>query len=219
MIFTSDDRSITNLIYASPLGKSLDSVNYLIKCGLNHDKIHYLYHAASFNSMKNDHRFIDWPRISDSCYTVSCWERFLNTINPIISKYTSTQKPNSSKKRSIWMTKDILSKLKLKNRSYHRYLKTDDQQDSKTYAKHKNQSKRACRKAIAEYEKSFSGEVKTNPKAFLNIRRASRIIHEPFLIWKMVIKLLVIIVKEQNKLICFSQVYLWKKRIHYQNLQ
>ena len=79
------------------------------------------------------------------------------------------------------MTKDILSKLKLKNRSYHRYLKTDDQQDSKTYAKHKNQSKRACRKAIAEYEKSFSGEVKTNPKAFLNIRRASRIIHEPFL--------------------------------------
>ena len=52
----------------------------------------------NFNNMKNDLRFIDWPRVLDSCDTILCWGRFPNTINPIISKYTPTQKPNSSKK-------------------------------------------------------------------------------------------------------------------------
>ena len=64
------------------------------------------------------------------------------------------------------MSKDTLFKLKLKNRSYHRYLRTNDQQDYKTYAKYRNQSKRACRKSIAKCEKCLSREVKTNPKTF-----------------------------------------------------
>ena len=94
------------------------------------------------------------------------WGRFLNTVNPIISKYTPTQKPNSSKKRSIWMNKSALSKFKLKNMADHHYLRKNDLQNYKTYTKYRNQSKRACRKAIVKYEKSLSREVKTNPKAF-----------------------------------------------------
>ena len=42
LIFTSDNQSITNLIYALPLGKSHHKIlkfNYLIKWSLNHDKI------------------------------------------------------------------------------------------------------------------------------------------------------------------------------------
>ena len=76
--------------------------------------------------MKNGLRFIDWPQILDSCHKISCCERFLNTINPIISKYATNQKPNSSKKRSIWMNKDARSEIKLKDRSYHCYLRTND---------------------------------------------------------------------------------------------
>ena len=60
------------------------------------------------------------------------------------------------------MNKGALSKLKLKS-CYHG---TNDHPDYKTYAKYRNQSKRARRKAIAGYEKSLSREVKTNPKAF-----------------------------------------------------
>ena len=40
LIFTSDDQSITNLIYASPLGKNHHKVlkfSYLIKCSLNQE--------------------------------------------------------------------------------------------------------------------------------------------------------------------------------------
>ena len=109
-----------------------------------------MYHAANFNSMKNDLRFIDWPQILDSCGTISCWKWFLNTINPVNSKYTPTRKPNSSKKRSIRMNKDALSKLKLKNKLSHRYLRTNNPQDYETYAKCRNQSKQTCRKFEVE---------------------------------------------------------------------
>ena len=111
-------------MYSLSLGKSHHKIlklNYLIKCSLNHDKVHYFYHAANLNNMKNDLRFVDWPEILDSCDTIWCWERFLNTI----------------KSKNILKSKI----LKSKNRSYHCYVRTNNQQDHKTYAKYRNQSK------------------------------------------------------------------------------
>ena len=69
------------------------------------------------------------------------------------------------KNTSIWKNK-LLSKIKMKNRAYHRFLKTKNQQDYQMHAKCRNQSKKACRKAGTNYEKSLSREVKSNPKAF-----------------------------------------------------
>ena len=177
-----------------------------------------MYHAANFNSMKNDLRFIDWPQILDSCDTISCWKWFLNTINPVNSKYTPTRKPNSSKKRSIRMNKDALSKLKLKNKLSHRYLRTNNPQDYETYAKCRNQSKQTCRKFKVEYEKSLSREVKTNPEAFFkyassklnysrtipNLKDGNKTISQNYK-------------KEKKHLTCFSQVYLRKRQTYYQN--
>ena len=54
----------------------------------------------------------------------------------------------------------------MKNRAYYRSLKTKDQHDYQMYAKYRNQSKNACRKAVTDYDKSLSREVKSNPKAF-----------------------------------------------------
>ena len=64
------------------------------------------------------------------------------------------------------MNKNALTKIKMKNNSYHRYLRTKDKEDYNQYAKHRNQAKAACRKAISDYEKMLSKEVKSNPKDF-----------------------------------------------------
>ena len=64
------------------------------------------------------------------------------------------------------MNKLTLSKIKIKNRAYHRFLKTKDQHDYQIDTKYRNQSKIACRKATRDYKKSLSKEVKSNPKAF-----------------------------------------------------
>ena len=65
------------------------------------------------------------------------------------------------------MNKLTLLKIKMRKRTYHRFLKTKDQHDYQMYAKYRNQSKNACRKAVTDYEKSLSREVKSKPKAFL----------------------------------------------------
>ena len=64
------------------------------------------------------------------------------------------------------MNKLTLSKIKMKNRACHWFLKTKDQHDYQMYAKYRNQSKNACRKAGTDYENSLSRDEKSNPKAF-----------------------------------------------------
>ena len=71
-----------------------------------------------------------------------------------------------SPKKQIYMNEQTLSKTKMKNRAYHRFFKTKDQHHCQIYAKYRNQSKKACRKAVRVYEKSLLGEVKSNPNAF-----------------------------------------------------
>ena len=64
------------------------------------------------------------------------------------------------------MNKLTLSKIKMKNRPYYRFLKTKYQHNYRMYAKYRNQSKNSYKKALTEYEKFLSREVKSNSKAF-----------------------------------------------------
>ena len=50
---------------------------------------------------------------------------------------------------------------------------TKDQQDYQMYTKYRNQSKNACSKAVADYEKSLVREVKSNLKAFSDMLKIS----------------------------------------------
>ena len=69
------------------------------------------------------------------------------------------------------MNKLTLLKIKMKNRAYYRFLKTKDQHDYQMYVKYRNQSRNACRKAITDYEKSLSRDVKSNQKHFSDIQK------------------------------------------------
>ena len=69
------------------------------------------------------------------------------------------------------MNKLTLSKIKMKNRAYHWFLKTKDQHDYQMYAKYRNQSKNACRKPVTDHEKFLSREMKSNPKTFFRFAR------------------------------------------------
>ena len=64
------------------------------------------------------------------------------------------------------MNSQVFSKVQLKNRAYHQYLRTKDHNDYNIYIKYRNQAKRRCRKPVSDYEHSLSKEVKSNPKAF-----------------------------------------------------
>ena len=67
------------------------------------------------------------------------------------------------------MNKLTLSKIKMKNRAYNQFLKTKDQQDYQMYAKYRNQSKKACRKAVTDYEKFLVERGEIYPKSIFQI--------------------------------------------------
>ena len=60
-------------------------------------------------------------------------------IYNLISKFVLLQKQTPIKNpKSIWMNKLMLSKIKMKNRAYHWFLKTKDQRNCQMYAKYRN---------------------------------------------------------------------------------
>ena len=77
-------------------------------------------------------------------------------------------------KKSIWVNSSAFSKVELKNRAYHQYLHIKDHSDYNIYIKYRNQTKKACLKAVLDYEYSLSKEVKSNPKAFFLYAKSKR---------------------------------------------
>ena len=166
LIFSQEDQTITNMTTRAPLGKSHHKVlrfHYTVDNNLKDERRRrYLYDRANYDDMKLELQRIDWYEVFYNSSSLNVKE----IINNLISKFVPIQKHTPKKNKSVWMNKLIL-KIKVKKRTYHRFLKTRDQHDYQMYATYRNQSKNACRKAVADYEKSLSIEVKSKPKAFL----------------------------------------------------
>ena len=72
--------------------------SYMIRSMVNSDKIPYLLHRPNLNNKKNDHQHIHWTSTFD--------EKFVDIINPIISKRTPTLK-NKIKYDYEWKSKNF----------------------------------------------------------------------------------------------------------------
>ena len=97
----------------------------------------------------------------------------MKLLNDIILKYTPRFTFNNKRKKSIWMNSQAFSKVQLKNRAYHQYLHTKDHNDYNIYVKYRNQARRACRKAVSDYEHSLSKEAKSNQKLFSRMQKVN----------------------------------------------
>ena len=172
LIFSQDDQPITNMTTSAPLGKSHHKVlifHNTVDNNSKDERPRYLYHRANYGSMKLELQRVHWYEVFYSSSCNECWGTFKEIIDNLISKFVPLLKETPKKSKSIWMNKPTLLKIKIKNRAYHRFLKTKDEHDYEMYAKHRNQSKQsknACRKAVTNFEKSLPREVKSNPKAF-----------------------------------------------------
>ena len=69
------------------------------------------------------------------------------------------------------MDDTALMKVRLKRKSYKRYLQTREGKDYLEYCKAQNQVQRSCKRAIREFEKKIAAKGKNNPKAFYGIMR------------------------------------------------
>ena len=88
--------------------------------------------------MKLELQGVDWYEMFYNSSSTECWGKFKEIINNLFSKFAPLQKQTPQKNKSIWMNKLTLSKTKMKNRAYHRFLKTKDQHNYEMYAKYRN---------------------------------------------------------------------------------
>ena len=122
--------------------------------------------------MKRKLNAIDWKEFFHEKDVNLSWKTFLKLSNDIILKYTPRFTFNNKRKKSIWMNSQAFSKVQLKNRAYHQYLQMKDHNDYSIYVKYRTHAKRACCKAVSNYEHSLSKEVKSNPKAFFTYAKS-----------------------------------------------
>ena len=133
-------------------------------------------------------------------------------------KYTPRFTFNKKSKKSIWMNSEAFSKVHLRNREYHQYLRTKDHNDYNIYVKYRNQAKRACHKAVSDYEHSWSKEVKSNPKAFFAYAKSKLKYASSIPGLKDGSKMITSDEGKATLFIAFLKVYSRKKKIHYQIL-
>ena len=65
--------------------------------------------------MKLELQRVDWYEVFYNSSSTECWGKFKEIINNLISKFVPLQKQTPKKKKSIWMNKLTLSKIKMKN--------------------------------------------------------------------------------------------------------
>ena len=103
LIFTSDDQTINNLSFLSPLGKSQHNVitfHYqleyikLSKAGCN-------YHKANYTAMKRKLSDSEWQGLFQGKDVDLSWETFLKLLNDIILKFTA-RRPFNNKRKKIY---------------------------------------------------------------------------------------------------------------------
>ena len=157
LIFISDNQAINNFSFLSLLGKSHHNVitfQYQLEC-IESINVGCNYHKVNYAAKKRYGKDINLS-----------WKEFLKLLKNIILKYSPRFTFKRKRKKSIWMNSKVFSKVQLKNRAYHQYLRTKIHNDYNIYVKYRNQVKIAFRKSVSNYEHFLSKKVKSNPKAF-----------------------------------------------------
>ena len=129
------------------------------------NKTFYDWNKTDFDVLKNRVTNVDWEELLNEEDANSAWESFSNTLNVIINEAVPQKKYRASS-RPQWMTKDVMTAVRLKRRRWKNYTRTKTNQDFYEYKKAEKELKKFIKKAKKKYEKDLAKNAKTNPKAF-----------------------------------------------------
>ena len=97
-----------------------------------------------------------------------CWESFEKWLLEAREIFVSQHKidPSNAKKKPMWMTADARTSINIKKQQFRKYKKTRSIIDYEKYKVARNSVKWELKRAVRDYERKLSREVKRNPKAF-----------------------------------------------------
>ena len=168
LVLVSNDQSIDNIDYESPLGKSDHRVlQFQYQCSvrrLNYKKVKFYYDKADYTAMKEMLVNINWQDKLNAENIDDNWEQFKNIINSVVDKYVPKKTILMSSVRRIPLSKEQVALIKLKHKLWDKYCETKSVDDHKKACKVRNKVKNMINKAKKDYEISISQKVKSDPK-------------------------------------------------------
>ena len=168
LIFTSDEDAIQDLQYEAPLGNS-DHCTLIFNYNAGKqktvpEKVIKNYTKADYDAMRREMGTINWEQELEHKDVEEAWKFFKDKLNECCTEHVPTIKVG--KHRPLWMDKNAITKVRKKYAAWKRYLETKDGKDYLKFARARNQSRWATRKAQRNFEAKLAKDVKRNPKPF-----------------------------------------------------
>ncbi len=172
LVFTNEESMIEEVQEHAPLGKS-DHITLKLKVRCYADieeiiKIRQLYEKADFTAM-GQFMSCDWDDLLGDKNTEEKWGVFLDKLNQAIELYIPKKKSIQSEfPRPKWLNQGTMRSVRKKHKAFMKWRELKSSENYLAYAKTRNQTRWATRKAVKQYEKAIASNVKTNPKLFWN---------------------------------------------------
>ena len=171
LVFANEETIVGVVDFFSLLGKSHHSglsfvfQSYTVKNGS--DVVKQVYGRGNSDQIRNNPRCINWDKElmrKDIDEAVLCIK---SMIRDQVSKQISSYKQEEGfRSKPPWINKTVLDSIRIKNKSYKRYLKRKSDKDYTAYTGTRNQAKSEKRRVKRDYEKQLANNSKDNPERF-----------------------------------------------------
>ena len=186
LVFSNEDQMVRNIKHCAPLGKShhqcifFDYYCYSLDHKENKTEERYNYKKADYESMK---AFVLSRNLLEEIEGVSvekAWESIETCIHDAVEQFVpkSYNSTNQGRRKPKWWSEPACNKIDEKAQAYAQWLRSQDDEDWKKYAKYRNQAKNECRKADREYEQNVAKQAKANPKVFYSYANSKMKVRE-----------------------------------------
>ena len=184
LVLTNCEDAVKNVTVNAPIGKS-DHVCLIISIFLGKKKDplpkHFFnYNKGDYIKLRKILGEINWSEEFGSCKNV---EEMWRTFSKLILSARNTCVPlvvpdNKYKERPPWMRKCIIASVKAKHKAYRKWKKMKCSENYHDYCKKRNLVTKSVRRAVKDYERSVTKNVKTNPKQFWNFIKSKTKYHD-----------------------------------------
>jgi hypothetical protein len=170
LILTNEKDMYKELLDLPPLGSS-DHIGqvfgftcYATNCPPKLPKPRY--DKGNYCAMREELDQVDWEAELADLGIEEALTFVNNKISGSMETHIPYSNPKKDKRRSIWMNRTAMKKVKRKYHAWKRYLATKDGEDYCRYTKERDELRSITRKLSYDYEKDLAKNIKTNPKAF-----------------------------------------------------
>ena len=178
-LISCDDPNWTQNIHSAPgLGNSdHDSIHFEITTTSSHQLLHRTFrqfHKADAQDFQTTLQCIPWELFYNETHIDETWDNFTALVHAA-AKDVIPIATSKGRRRSPWITSDIIKASRKKNRAYHRAIKNKNNVNLwNKYVDLRSLVKRMTRNTYNDYVQSLAIDCKLNPKRFWSFVKSKR---------------------------------------------